>query len=596
MRSIRFAAIAVVLVMVAGLGFAAILAAKGPNGGSRGAHFHFRSKLPRVFLLGLLALAPLLLVGAGSEPTAPARHGPHVPGEVLVKFRPGTNQRDIAQLNATNGATVASTIPQLGVLRLRASTGVSEEKVAAAYRGNRNVEFAEPNYIATVADTTPNDPLYASDQWGPQKVQAPAAWDITTGSASVVVAVIDTGVSATHPDLAGKVIAGYDFVNSDGDPSDDHGHGTQVAGIIGAASNNGAGVAAIAWQSPILAIKVLDAGGGGSYANVAGGITYAADNGAKVINLSLGGSTESAVLEDAVNYAWNRGAVVVAAAGNTGNAFIKYPARYANAVAAGSTGQTDEKSPFSSYGGALDVMAPGESILSTTLINSYAASSGTSFSAPHVAAAAALLWAKGASSNSAIVDALYRGADDLGTAGWDESYGWGRLNIYRSLVVLGSAPPPTQTPTPTLTPTLTPTPTGTPVASVTPTPTSTPTLTPTVSPTLTPTLTPTATPTPAPLIQETFTGGVGTRGNQMPGADHVITVAARGTISAGLAWKGSGFLRLEVHDPNGNLVASATAGASPQSLDYAAPGAGRYTLGVIAVTGSGKYTLNVLHP
>ena len=588
MRSKKFAAIAVVLLMVTGLGFATILAAKGPNGGGRGSHFHFRSKLLKVFLLGLLALAPLFLVGAGSGANAPTSRGPHVPSEVLVKFRHGTNQRDIAQLNATNGATVVSTIPQLGVLRLRTSTGASAENIAAAYRGNRHVEFAEPNYIATVADTNPNDPLYASDQWGPQKVQAPAAWDITTGSASVVVAVIDTGVTATHPDLAGKVLPGYDFANNDSDPTDDYppsGHGTKVAGIIGAATNNGAGIAAIAWQSPILPVKVCDSGGQCSHANIASGITYAVDQGAKVINISLGDSNPSSTLEDAINYAWSKGVVVVAAAGNSGSNpdtnQVLYPAAYPNVVAVGATSKddpffgSDQRASFSSYGQELDIVAPGSDIYSTNYSGGYTRGDGTSFAAPHVAGAAALLWAKGVSSNSAVVNALYEGALDINDPshygsgpGWDEYYGWGRLDVYRSL---SNAPSPTPTPTPTATPTATPTPTST--ATATPVPT----------------------PTPAPLVEETFTGSVGARGNQTPSRDHVISVATRGTISAHLTWKGSANLRLEVYDANSNLVAAA-GGASPESLDYAAPAAGRCTLRVIAVTGGGKYTLNVLHP
>jgi subtilisin family serine protease len=545
-----------------------------------------------------MALAPVLFVGAGSGHIAPARHGPHVAGEVLVKFKAGASQRDIARLNAANAATVAASIPHLDVVRLRTSGSLSEEEVAAAYRQNENVEFAELNYIATVTDTTPDDPLYATDQWGPQKVQAPAAWDITTGSASVVVAVVDTGVSA-HPDLAGKVLPGYDFANNDSDPTDDFGptgHGTKVAGIIGAATNNGAGMAAIAWQSPILPVKVCDSSGQCAYDNIAAGIVYAVDQGAKVINISLGYTSPSSTLEDAVNYAWNRGVVIVAGAGNNGSNAdtnqILYPAAYPNVVAVGATGQNDVRMSWSSYGPDMDIAAPGSSILITTYTGGYAYGNGTSFAAPHVAGAAALLWASGASSTSAVVSALCQGADDddpsdfYGSPGWDQYYGWGRLNIHRSLLALGSAPPSTPTPTPR--PTLTPTPTATP-------PPATPTLPP-ATPTPTPAATSTATPTPAPFVQETFTGSVGTRGNQMLSVDHVITVATPGTISARLAWKGNGNLRLEVYVPNGALVASANPGLSPQSLDYAALAAGRYTLRIVAVTGSGKYALNALHP
>jgi thermitase len=533
---------------------------------------------------------------AGGSPTAPRIHG-----ELLVKFKPGTGKAEIAQLNAAHGAAVIDVIPQLGVHRLRIPAGSDEGQVAAAYQHNPQVEYAEPNYVLNVLDTIPNDPFYASDQWDIQKVEAPAAWDLTIGSASVVVAVIDTGVSASHPDLTGKVIAGYDFANNDSDTTDDYapsGHGTKVAGIIGAASNNGVGIAGIAWQSPILPVKVCDSTGQCSDANVASGIIYAVDQGAKVINISLGDPSPSSTLADAVNYAWNKGAVIVAAAGNTGGNPLLYPAAYPNVVAVGATSQddplfgSDQRASFSSYGPELDIVAPGINIYSTNYSGTYTSGSGTSFAAPQVAGAAALLWAMGASSNSAVVDALYQGALDINDIshygsgpGRDDYYGWGRLDIYRSLLALGSA----STPTPTPVLTLTPAPTPTPVLTLTPTPTPTSTPMPTLSPT------PTATRTLGPLTQETFTGSVGTRRSQAPSDDHVITLAGRGNISAQLVWKGNGSLRLEIYDANNNMAAAAT-GASPESLGYTVPGPGQYTLRVIAAAGSGKYTLNVLHP
>jgi thermitase len=546
---------------------------------------------------------------AGGSPAAP-----RVPGELLVKFKPGTGNAEIAQLNAAHSARVIDIIPQLGVRRLRIPVGSDEGQAAAAYSRSGKVQYAEPNYIAS-AVVMPNDPFYASGQWNLQKVEAPAAWNLTTGSASVAVAVIDTGVSASHPDLAGKVIAGYDFANNDSDPTDDYapsGHGTKVAGIIGAASDNGAGIAAIAWQSPILPVKVCDSTGQCSDANIASGIIYAVDQGAKVINISLAGPGFSSTLADAVNYAWDKGAVVVAAAGNSGSSPVLYPAAYPNVVAVGATSEdnplfgSDQRASFSSYGQELDIVAPGINIDSTDYSGTYSSGSGTSFAAPQVAGAAALLWARGASSNSAVVSALYQGAFDINDIshygsgpGRDDYYGWGRLDIYRSLLALGSAPMPTPTPALTLTPI--PTPTSTPTSTPTPTPTPTPALT--VTPMPTPTSTPTATPTPTPtatgtsglLAQETFTGSVGTRGSQTRSDDHVITVAGRGIISAELLWKGNGKLRLEIYDANGNMAAAAT-GASPESLGCAVPGPGRYTVRVIAIAGSGKYALNVLHP
>lgn len=237
---------------------------------------------------------------------------------------------------------------------------------------------------------------------------------------------------------------------------------------------------------------MLDKSGSGSYASVASGITYAADHDAAVINLSLGGPSNSNTLRSAVDYAYGKGAVLVAAAGNDGGSVL-YPAAYPNVLAVAATDSSDVVTWWSNHGSEIDVAAPGEGIISTQLGGDYNFMSGTSMSTPFVSGSVALLLAFNPSlSNSQAIAALEQGADDKGAAGWDQYSGWGRINVYRALQLAGAPP----SLTPTVVPT--PTPTPTPIASATPTPTPTATPTPTVTPTPTPTPTSILTPTPQP--------------------------------------------------------------------------------------------------
>ena len=273
----------------------------------------------------------------------------------------------------------ASTTPSLRSIRVPERAA---QTVLAALQRNKDVEYAEPDFEAQALGTA-NDPYYTGgNQWYLSKIQAPGAWDYSTGSSGVIVGIIDTGVLTSHPDLAGKVLAGYDFVNNDADASDDNGHGTAAAGATSAASNNLAGMASVAWGNPILPVKVLGADGSGTYSGIANGITWAADKGARIINLSLGGTSSSRTLQDAVNYAWNKKAVLVAAAGNNGNDTALYPAACSNVVAVSATNSSDSRPSWSNYGSYVDVAAPGESILTLYGADSYAYWNGTSFSSP----------------------------------------------------------------------------------------------------------------------------------------------------------------------------------------------------------------------
>jgi thermitase len=434
-------------------------------------------------LLGLLAWVVLAWPLSAAGEGLPLSSGKRVSGEILVKFKQGTSQNEIAQLDAAHGAAVVQAIPQLGVLRLRIPKGSDEGQIAAAYRRNPHVQYAEPDFIAT-ALAAPNDP-YFGYQWSLAKVQASSAWDITTGSPGVTVAVLDTGVDFSHPDLQGKIVASVNFSDST-TASDVNGHGTHVAGIVGAATNNGQGIAGLGYNTTVVNVKVMGDNGTGGYSRIAQGIVWAADHGAKVINMSLGGPFYSSALEDAVDYAWGKGVVVVAAAGNDASNTPFYPAAFANVIAVASTDRSDMLAPSSDFGDWVDVAAPGGNIYSTLPNSDYASLSGTSVASPHVAGLAGLVFTRVTDSNGdgllndEVRSCIEQYADDIGIAG----IGSGRINAYRSVLCSSGGPAPSSTPTATLPPAPTPTPTATLPPAPTPTPTAT-----SPSPT-----TPTATP------------------------------------------------------------------------------------------------------
>lgn len=324
---------------------------------------------------------------------------PHEAETVLVKFKPGIKEANQASLMKEHGLEVAGKIWGDDVLILKGK-GKNVAALVEALSKNPNVEFAEPDYIAT-ADWVPNDPSWSS-QWGPQKISAPQAWDVTKGTTSTLIAVVDTGVDLDHPDLAAKVRTDidWDFVNNDATAQDDNGHGSHVAGIAAAATNNSTGIAGICVNCQVLPVKVLNAQGSGTYSAIASGIRYAADQGAKVINLSLGGSSGSTALQDAVNYANNKGALLACAAGNSNTSAASYPAYYSACVAVAATDQNDNRASFSNYGSWVDTSAPGVSIYATYWNNTYKSLSGTSMAAPHVAGLAGLLFSQGRSQST----------------------------------------------------------------------------------------------------------------------------------------------------------------------------------------------------
>ncbi|MEM9541359.1 MAG: S8 family peptidase [Cyanobacteria bacterium P01_E01_bin.42] len=273
-------------------------------------------------------------------------------------------------------------------------------------------EYIEPNYVYHTLER-PNDPDY-SKQWNFQNINVEQAWAETQGE-GVVVAVIDTGVSKV-PDLKEtKFVKGYDFVNDRVDASDDVGHGTHVAGTIAQSTNNGYGVAGIAYKAKIMPIKVLARSGGGTVSDIAEGIRFAADNGADVINMSLGGGGESKLLEDAIAYAYDKGVAVIAAAGNESRNSSSYPARYPRVLSVSALDPSGVKAPYSNFGAGVDISAPGGSEQGKVLQNTidprtgdavFAGFQGTSMASPHVAGVAALLKAEGIEDPAEIYEIL----------------------------------------------------------------------------------------------------------------------------------------------------------------------------------------------
>lgn len=399
-----------------------------------------RNTRPLKVMGALLALS--WLVGCGQTPVAstapsgqpevtwlapPAPEDSFRPGQVLVKMKDGYSTQ------AVSGMQHIQSIPGMAGTGVYATQeGESVHEAVQRLQRTPGIEFAEPNYIYRALATT-NDPML-NQLWGHTKVGAQAAWDQSQGN-DVLVAVVDSGVDYNHPDLQGRVIKGPDLANNDNDPMDDQGHGTHVAGTIAATANNGVGVAGIAYNSKVLAIKVLGRDGSGDTSKIANGILKAAELGAKVINLSLGGPQASSVLKSAVDKATQQGALVVVASGNDGTSSPMYPAAYPNALSVGSTTTSDSRSSFSNYGSTVDIAAPGSEILSTTE-KTYKKLSGTSMASPHISAGAAVLLGKNPSLTNTQLREILTSTGDPAT-GFNNS-AIKRMNLVKALAAVGS--------------------------------------------------------------------------------------------------------------------------------------------------------------
>ncbi|MCV0377497.1 S8 family serine peptidase [Microbacterium sp.] len=412
----------------------------------------------------LLLLAAALPVAADEAKPAPPpdtdvplvvhETGEVVPGEVIVKFRDEDKAGEVAR---ARGLEIAASVGAAGhgLPAVATTRGRPVEQVLAELRTDPSVEYAEPSYLVQVVDdgavaaVSVNDPMTAG-QYSLDRMRVRDAWSLSKGGSGVV-AVLDTGVQPDHPDLSGRVLPGRDFVNNDSNAADDNGHGTWVAGIIAAKPNDGWGMAGISWSDKILPVKIMNSSGTGSTSALISGIIWAADNGAKVINMSVGGFPYSQAVQDAATYAWNKGAVLVGAAGNNNREERFYPASLNHVISVSATQPQDEFSHWSSYGPAVDVSAPGSSVLTTNCTasicphrewGSHTYISGTSFATPNVAGVVALIRARNPTwTPQQVVDRLYATVDDLGYAGWDNRYGRGRVNAYRALGASVAASP-----------------------------------------------------------------------------------------------------------------------------------------------------------
>ncbi len=388
--------------------------------------------------------------------------GARVPGRLVVDFVDGTTKAEIDEMEQAWGIDLEFNSAEAGP-RSGITQGPTEgtyhgdlDALLLAIRSSPKVEAAEP-LMSVKANFVPNDPMYAQ-QWNLKAINMEKAWERSHGK-GVIVAVLDTGIAwenhddfAVVPDLDGqKFQEGWDFVNDDAHANDDHGHGTHVAGTISQATDNGEGVAGVAFEATLMPVKVLDHFGSGNTADIADAIRWAADHGAKVINMSLGGGGRSAVMEQAVEYARAKGVVVACAAGNGGRGVVEYPAAYPGSFAVAAVGPTGAKAPYSSWGKELDIAAPGgdksqgeaAGIVQNTIDPQdvshgiYASYQGTSMATPHVAGVAALLFAAGAKNPDQVEKAIILGAKQApGTKGWTDQFGHGLLNAEGALDAL----------------------------------------------------------------------------------------------------------------------------------------------------------------
>ncbi len=441
-------------------------------------------KRNRIATLIALVFAAAILPGAS--------RADYAKDEIIVKYKQGVETKGEMRVKSLGVASVRD-IGRTSMKRVKLPKSVSVEAAIQKLKNDPSVEYVGPNHILHIASVFPNDDIFVNGyedwiygdyipQWGLYNegsradIHAPEAWSITTGSPNVPIAIIDTGCDYTHPDLAAKIwtnprevpnngidddhngfiddTMGWDFVNSDNDPMDDNVdpygfgmklfHGTFTSGVAAAETNNSIGMAGVAWGCPIVPIKVMAADGSGLESDVAAGVTYAVDMGIKVLNMSLAGTDDVPALKNAVDYAWQHGALCICASGNEGVSTDMYPACYSTALAVGASNESDQRCTAtdwgdggSNYGSYLDVVAPGTKIIGPSSMlepQTYYYNDGTSAAAPFVSGTAALLWSAHPEwTNQKVFLQLTRTADDISPAGWDQYTGFGRINAYRAL-------------------------------------------------------------------------------------------------------------------------------------------------------------------
>jgi thermitase len=373
----------------------------------------------------LLFIAAFAAGGVCAFGQAPA----YVDHQVLVK--------STSALKLPAGATIKKSWSKIGWQLVQLPASLSVSKGMYYFSTQRGVQKVEPNLMRWTTRTV-SDPFF-SQQYAMTKIKAPQAWDLGTGDPSVIVAVLDSGFELSHIDMAGKFVQGFDFEDNDTDPTwVSSPHGVETAGCVAAATDNGIGIAAIGFNCKIMPLRVGNAGI--AVSNSISGMMYAADNGAKVINMSYGGPGTTQAEQDAVNYAWNKGPVVIASAGNAGDTVKNYPAACDHVISVAASDQNDQRAGFSTFGDWVHVAAPGVAVLTTAPNNSYGPADGTSFSSPITAGLAGLLFAFAApnTTNAQIVTAIESTCDPVGN--WVQK---GRINAFAAMQTLQQqqAPP-----------------------------------------------------------------------------------------------------------------------------------------------------------
>ncbi|MDD9268653.1 S8 family peptidase [Paenibacillus sp. GCM10023248] len=385
--------------------------------------------------------------------------------EVVVKFKQDPSDAQLTQIKSEIKAT---SVQKLGYTYVFRTEGM-EAKALMAYFKKWDVAYVEPHFLYLTngyyddhdedetddedtsdyhndhADTNgeaasiepnfmPNDNLFGRYQWNLPLIETVQGWQYNRGAKDVIVAVVDTGVDLQHPDLKDQLLSGYNVISGDDKPQDDVGHGTHVTGVISALVNNQLGVAGMTWYNKVLPVKVLDQTGAGSTYSVAQGIIWAADHGAKVMNLSLGNYADSGFLHDAIKYAYDKDVALIAASGNDNTERPGFPAAYPEVFAVAASDSNNNKAPFSNYGDYIDVTAPGVSIASTYPNNQYAALSGTSMASPHVTALAALIRSANPKlKNTEVYQIMRDTAKDLGDPGHDKYFGYGLIDVVKAV-------------------------------------------------------------------------------------------------------------------------------------------------------------------
>jgi thermitase len=387
-----------------------------------------------VFSIGLVSI---YLQTAAAGPVG------YVAGRILIKTKSDIAESDAQELITGKHGKQVHIFTGIGVRIVEVPAG-EWASTLDALKHHPKVEFAEPDRVLA-PDALPNDP-YLGSQWHLTRIAAPAAWDTTTGNPGVIIAILDTGVDSGHPDLAANIVAGWNTYDNSGNTGDVFGHGTQVAGSAAAVGNNGGGVASVAYNCRIMPVRISDLQGYAYDSTAANGLTWAADHGARVANLSYQFSGSSTVTA-AAKYFQSKQGLVTVSAGNDGTTLSTPENPYMLTV--GATDSSDSLAWFSNTGNVLDFVAPGLNVVTTVAGGSYGYASGTSFSAPITAGVIALvLSVNPALTPTQVQQILQQSADDLGSTGWDPQFGWGRINAQKAVALaVGttttfSAPPP----------------------------------------------------------------------------------------------------------------------------------------------------------